>query len=227
MDKKIKYIEMKLKKHLITLLFLCYCILASAQQYVADFYTMYGAKVIYQDFDTLKPWYIPAEYPAYKMYFDTWKDSYLEFAANNKFRLVKRHTSGRNFLFVTGDYLFDYSKKLLYLKFADSVSFESYEMVFDVEYCKEKRKKMKHKTVSGGIHPKDLGINPKKKFWISYIRVYVIKPKLPIRARKNLRHWNGTLNMNRYIGATWDMPIAEILNCEKVNSGVVSVQRDK
>ena len=217
---------MKLKKHLITLLFLCYCILASAQQYVADFYTMetplyipYGAKVIYQDFDTLKPWYIPTEYLRYDLLSETWDDSYLEFAANNKFRLVKRHTSGRNFLFVTGDYLFDYSKNLLFLKFTDSVSLESYEMVFDVEYCKEKRKWKKIKKDYKG------GLMLRTEVWtlISYKEI----PRLPMRARKNLRNWNGTLNMNRYVGATWDMPIAEILNCEIVFSGKARVQRDR
>ena len=168
---------------------------------------------------TLKPWYIPTEYPRYDLLSETWDGSYLEFAANNKYRLVKRHTSGRNFLFVTGDYLFDYSKKLLYLKFTDSVSLESYEMVFDVEYCKEKWKWKKIKRDYKG------GLMPGTKIWtlISYKKI----PRLPIRARKNLRNWNGTLNMNRYVGATWDMPIAEILNCETVESGIVRVQSDR
>ena len=167
---------------------------------------------------TLKPWYIPAEYPRY-VFSQTWKDSYLEFVSNKKFRLVKQNTNDRDSLFVTGDYLFDYSNNLLYLKFTDDVSLESYEMVFHVEYYKLKKIKRKRpKTGSGAIHP---NLYPKE-HWTFY--AYVIIPKLPIRARKNLRHWNGMLEMYRYVGATWDMPIAEILKCETVNSGYTVVQ---
>ena len=114
--------------------------------------TGYGQNNIAYNTDfvsTLKPWYIPAEYTWYDLSSETWNDSYLEFDANNKFRLVKRNTNDRDFLFVTGDYLFNYSNNLLYLKFTDSVSLESYEMVFDIAYCKLKRKKLKIVNLMG------------------------------------------------------------------------------
>lgn len=170
---------------------------------------------------TQKPWYaLPNEYPMNDLSSETWKGAYLEFAANNKFHLVKRDTNDQekaSLPFVPGDYLFDYSNKLLYLKFTDSVSSESYEMVFKVAYWKEQRKTIKP--------VKTMGIYPTEKF--KQIFIYYKETRLPIKARKNLQHWNGILNMYRYAGATWGMPIAEILKCEAVKSGIIYVQSDK
>ena len=170
---------------------------------------------------TQKTWYaLPNEYPINDLWSETWKGAYLEFAANNKFHLVRRNTDDQEktaLPFVSGDYLFDYPNELLYLKFTNSLNAESYEMVFQVAYCKEKRQKLSP--------VKTMGIYPTEKSRQFFI--YYKETRLPTKARKNLRHWNGVLNMYRYAGATWNMPVAEILKCEAVKSGIVYVKSDR
>lgn len=175
------------------------------------------------DSDTVsmrKPWYAsPGKYPKNYISHETWKGSYLEFAANNRCYLVKRSANDRARIsssFVSGDYLFDYSRKLLYLKFTDSTGLKSYEMVFKVAYLKEKRKMIVIDRKSAIF-----SLEKVKSVFVYHEEI----PKLPGRARKNLLHWDGVLNMYRYVGATWDIPIAEILKCETVNSGITYVQQ--
>jgi len=172
---------------------------------------------------TQRHWYAtPGKYPISDIGSETWKDSHLEFAANNKFRLIKQNSNDEetSLMFASGDYLFDYANKLLYLRFTDFASSKSNEMVFKVTYCKEKKRKIRIMPTKGGI----LYQSKKTKYIFVYFKEI---SRLPIKTRKNLRHWNGALTMYRYVGVTWDMPITEISKCETVNSGITYVQKNR
>lgn len=148
---------------------------------------------------------------------EVWKYSQLEFAKNNKFRIVKlAEKYEKEEEFQSGDYLFDPTDKLLYLRFADSTNSKSCEMVFRLTYYKEFEQDMK-KIYQG----------KSEVYWqekIIYILLHKI-PEPPKRAKKNLRHWNGVLGLARCVGATWSMPVPEILKCETIDSGKICVRK--